>query len=154
MAQRVFEVGCLVEVAPEEVIDFLTDLSNHHGLHPFLVSAVVTDEGLSPAGPYRRWQVLERPKLGPVRYPIRFPATLTRTSATSFTSHVRAAPGCTIDSVTVATPGVQPGTAQLHERSAVRAPTALVAYMARQAEVAHRRTMTLLPAVVQPPAQL
>jgi hypothetical protein len=148
MAQREFELDCLVPVAPDVVIDFLADLANHHGLHPYLVEAVVLAEGASTAGPYRQWQVLERPRLGPVRYPIRFEARLTRTSATSFTSHVRAAPGCTIDALTTASPGSEPGTAHVHERSVVRAPVGLIGYMARQAEVAHRRTMRLLPDVL------
>lgn len=145
MAQRDFEVAAQVGVSPEVVIDFLTDLANHHGLHPYLVEAVVHAEGESPTGPYRLWRVLERPRLGPVRYPIRFGAKLTRTSPTSFASHVRAAPGCTIDAVTTATPGAEPGTAYVHERSEVRAPRALIGYMANHAELAHRRTMSLLP---------
>lgn len=148
MAQREFEVSCRVAAPPEEVIDFLTDLANHHGLHPYLVEAVVVAQEESPAGPSTRWRVLERPRLGPVSYPIRFGALLTRTSPDAFTSHVQAAPGCTIDAVTTATPGSEPGLTYLHERSIVRAPRGLIGYMARQAELAHRRTMALLPDVV------
>jgi hypothetical protein len=148
VADRVFEISCVVPVGPEEVIDFLTDLANHRGLHPFLVEAAVVSEGDSPAGPFRQWRVLDRLRLGPVNYPFRYSARLTRTSPTSFTSHVSAAPGCTIDVETSAWSGEGLGTARVHERSVVRAPVGILGYMARNAERAHRRAMDLLPAVL------
>ena len=73
---------------------------------------------------------------------------MTRTSPTSFTSSVRAAPGCTIEAVTQARPGDTPGTAEVDERSLVTAPALLLSYMARHAELAHARTYRLLPAVL------
>ncbi len=145
MAQHEFRVSCQVAGPPAAVIDFLTDLANHHGLHPYLVEATAIADGDSPSGPFRQWRVLERPRLGPLRYPIRFGARLTRTSPTSFVSSVRAAPGCTIEAITTAEPGPSPGTASIHEYAIVRAPRAVVGYMSRQAELAHRRTMRLLP---------
>lgn len=148
MARRSFDLTCLVDAAPEAVIDFLTDLTNHHRLHPYLVEAKVVEQRDSPQGFSRQWQVRERPRLGPIRYPIRFGAVLTRTAPTAFTSHVRAAPGCTIDTVTTATAGNRPGTALVHEAAVVRAPVGLIGYMARQAELAHRQTMQKLPAAL------
>lgn len=148
MAERAFEVSAAVPVGPEAAIDFLTDLANHHRLHPFLVSAVVVGEGSTAEGPFQDWRVLERPRLGPLRYPIRFGARLIRTSATSFVSQVLAAPGCTIEAVTTAEPVGLAGTAYLRERSVVRAPRLLLGYMAGQAEHAHRLTMARLPEVL------
>jgi hypothetical protein len=148
MAERTFEVSAAVPVDPETAIDFLTDLANHHRLHPFLVSAVVVGEGSSPEGPFQDWRVLERPRLGPLTYPIRFRARLIRTSASSFVSQVLAAPGCTIEAVTTAEAEGGTGTAYLRERSVVRAPRLLLGYMAGQAEHAHHLTMQRLPAVL------
>jgi hypothetical protein len=148
VAEREFEVSVVVPVAPEVVIDFLTDLAKHRGLHPFLVEAAIVSEVDSPEGPCRQWLVRERLHVGPLSYRLRFIAGLTRTSATSFTSHVQAAPGCTIDSVTSAGPGVDPFTSQVREVSVVRAPAGLLGYMARNAEIAHRRTMSRLPDVL------
>lgn len=148
MAERTFEVSAAVPVGPETAIDFLTDLANHHRLHPFLVSAVVVGEGSSPEGPFQDWRVLERPRLGPLTYPIRFRARLIRTSASSFVSQVLAAPGCTIEAVTTAEAEGGTGTAYLRERSVVRAPRLLLGYMAGQAEHAHHLTMQRLPAVL------
>lgn len=146
MSRRSFEVRTEVPVAPAAAVDFLVDLSAHRGLHPFLVDAHVEEEGTDEGLPSRRWRVLERPRLGPLRYPIRFTATLTRLSPSSFRSRVEAAPGCTIDALTTATP--VPGGAMLHEQALVVAPLPLVGYMARQARVAHERTFRHLPDVL------
>ncbi len=133
--------------APEAVVDFLMDLDRHRGLHPFLVSAEVVAHGVGEAGPWWEWRVLERPRLGPVRYPIRFPARLVRTSPTSMESWVGAAPGCVLRSVTSAAVEGD-GSTSVVERTRVSAPRPAVAYMERQARTAHQRTFGLLPTAV------
>lgn len=148
MAQREFELTTVLQVGPEAAIDFLTDLTRHRGLHPYLVDAYITVHGTSDAGPWAEWRVHERPALGPLRYSIRFGARLTRTSPSSFSSWVLAAPGCTIDAVTSARPGEAPGTCVLDERAVVTAPAPLVAYMSHHAELAHARTFQRLPDVL------
>jgi len=148
MAQRAFDVEAVVPVDPEAAIEFLTDLTRHRGLHPYLVDAVVTEKGEDGSGPWATWRVRERPRLGPFRYSIRFDARLTRTSPTSFSSWVLAAPGCTIDATTSARNGETPGTAHLVEHAVVTAPAPLLAYMAHHAELAHARTFDRLPDVL------
>lgn len=143
MPERVFDLSTTVPVAPAAVLDFLLDLNRHHGLHPFLVRAEVVDEGSSAEGEWRQWRVLERPRLGPLRYPISFGARLTRMSETSFRSDVRAAPGCTISATTDAVECA--GGSVVTEHAVVRAPRLVLGYMAGQAEVAHTRTFRLLP---------
>ena len=138
MALRSFTLSTSVAVGPERAVDFLMDLEHHHGLHPFLVSATVVSSGQSPDGPWWDWRVLERPALGPVHYPIRFPARLVRTSPTSIQGHVRAAPGCRLTTTTLATRLA--GGTRVMESTVVRAPKPLLGYMADQAETAHRRT--------------
>ena len=148
MGERSFHLYAVVPVEPESAIDFLTDLARHRGLHPYLEEAVITEEGDSEAGHWQQWLIRERPTLGPFRYSLRFGARLTRTSPTTYTSSVHAAPGCTIEAVTHARLGDTPGTALVEERSVVRAPALLLSYMARHAELAHARTFRLLPAVL------
>jgi len=143
MGRRTFEVSTTVPVAPDQVIDFLMDLTRYRGLHPFLVSATVVDAGSSPEGAWSDWRVEERPHLGPVRYRLRFPARLTRTSATSMTAEVRAAPGCWLRSSTVARPD-EVG-ARVLETTEITAPWPVLGYMARTGERAHVRTFRLLP---------
>lgn len=138
----------VVPVSPEQAIDFLVDLRRHKGLHPYLAEARVVDEGDSADGHWQQWQVRERPRLGPIRYSIRFGARLFRTSPASFTSWVDAAPGCSIEAGTVARQGTAPGTSVLEERSVVTAPRLLLGYMASQAEIAHTRTYSRLPDVL------
>lgn len=148
MAQRSFHLYAVVPVDPEVAIDFLADLARHRGLHPYLEEAVVTAEGDSEAGHWQQWRIRERPAFGPFRYTLRFGARLTRTSPTSYTSSVLAAPGCTIEGVAHARLGDTPGTTLVDEWSVVTAPAPLLSYMARHAELAHARTFRLLPAVL------
>jgi hypothetical protein len=144
--ERVFDLSTAVPVAPAAVLDFLLDLNRHHGLHPFLVRAEVVDEGTSAEGEWRQWRVLERPRLGPLRYPISFGARLTRTSETSFRSDVRAAPGCTISATTDAME--RAGGSLVTEHAVVQARRPVLGYLAGQAQVAHTRTFRLLPAAL------
>jgi len=143
MATRSFELTTTVPVPPEAAIDFLVDLARHHGLHPYVVSADVVASGHDEDGSWQDWRVVERPRLGPFRYTIRFPARMTRTSPTSLRGDVTAARGCTLVTLTEAT-GTG-GSATLHEVTVVTAPLPLVGYMTRQARLAHARTFSLLP---------
>lgn len=143
MATRSFELTTTVPVPPEAAVDFLVDLARHHGLHPYVVSADVVASGQDEDGSWQDWRVVERPRLGPFRYTIRFPARMIRTSPTSMRGDVTAAPGCTL--VTLTEARGTGGSTTLHEVTVVTAPLPLVGYMTRQARLAHARTFSLLP---------
>ena len=125
------------------VIDFMVDLSRHHGLHPYVVSADVVGSGEDARGSWQDWRLVERPRLGPLRYTIRFPARMVRLSPVSMLGDVRAAPGCLLRTETSA--AFVDGATVLSETTTVSAPLPLVAYMTSQARVAHARTYSLLP---------
>ena len=143
MATRSFDLTTTVPVPPEVAVDFLVDLSRHRGLHPYVVSAEVVASGHEEDGSWQDWRVVERPRLGPFRYTIRFPARMIRSSPTSMRGDVTAAPGCTLVTTTQATGSG--ATATVHETTVVTAPLLLVGYMTRQARLAHARTFSLLP---------
>lgn len=143
MATRRFELTTSVPVGPRAAIDFLVDITRHRGLHPYLVSAEVVASGLGPDGSWQDWRVVERPRLGPVRYTIRFPARVVRTADDAMRTSVRAAPGCTLVTVTRATPVT--GGALLTETTEVIAPWPVTGYMTGQARSAHERTFAALP---------
>jgi hypothetical protein len=143
MASRTFELTTTIPAKPSEVIDFMVDLTRHHGMHPFVVRAEIIDSGTDGNGSWEQWRVVERPRLGPIRYTIRFPAKMTRTSETSMVGDVKAAPGCTL--VTTTTARLVDGLTRLAESTTVTAPLLLVGYMTSQAHVAHARTFSLLP---------
>jgi hypothetical protein len=143
MGRRRFEVSAQVATSPAAVVDFLAALDQHRGLHPYLVSATVADEGSSAQGAWRDWRVEERPTIGPARYRLRFGARLTRTSETTLTTLVRAAPGCWLRSVTSAT--AVDGGSRVTETTEVTAPWPVLGYMTRAGEAAHRRTFSRLP---------
>ena len=149
MGRREFEVRATLLVSPDQAIDFLMDLARHRGLHPFLQSAQVVATGSSSDGPWWDWRVVERPPLGPFRFTLRFPARMTRTSATSMTARVRAAPRCWLTSTTGAVP--DEGGCRLLERTTVTAPWPVLGYMARHGEEAHARTYRHLPEVLDSP---
>jgi hypothetical protein len=143
MASRTFDLTTTIPTEPAAVIEFLLDLNRHKGLHPYLLTAEVTEAGEDAAGPWSQWRVVERPRLGPFRYSITFPARMQRTSPTSMLGTVRAAPGCYLTTVTNAAPDAAGTT--LTETTTVTAPLLLVGYMASQAHIAHARTYRLLP---------
>jgi hypothetical protein len=150
MGARRFEVRTTLGCAPERAVDFLIDLDRHRGLHPFVESATVmdsgTDSGTGPGGEWWDWQVVERPKLGPLRYRIRFRARVARTSPTTMTVVVRAAPGCWLRSWTSAE--AADGGCRLVETTEVTAPWPVLGYMARTGQAAHERTYSRLPTEV------
>lgn len=143
MPTRRFELTTSVPTSPRETIDFLTDLTRHRGLHPYLVSADVVASGPGPDGPWQDWRVVERPRLGPLRYRVRFPARVVRTADDVMRTSVRAAPGCTLVTVTRAAPA--PDGALLTETTEVTAPWPVAGYMTDQARSAHERTFAALP---------
>lgn len=144
MATQTFELTTTVPVTAEAAIDFLVDLRRHHGLHPYVVTAEIVAHGVDADGTWNVWRVVERPRLGPFRYTIRFPARMTRTSPTSMRGDVIAARGCTLTTTTHATPSG--AGAELHEVTVVTAPRPLIGYMTRQARLAHARRFEVLPA--------
>ncbi len=132
-------------------VDFLADLAAHRGLHAYLESAHVVGRGSSDEGPWVDWRVVERPRLGPLRYRIGFPARMIRTSPTTLVGRVVAAPGCMLETSTTAmavgrgTGGSrEPAGAELREVCVVSAPWPLVGYMTRHARIAHERTYALI----------
>lgn len=153
VSRRSFELATRVPGSPEAALDFLADLAAHRGLHAYLESAQVVGRGSSDEGPWVDWRVVERPRLGPLRYRIRFPARMVRTSPTTLVGRVVAAPGCTLETTTTAVavagggtadePGAMAG-ADLREVCVVSAPWALVGYMTRHARIAHERTYAVI----------
>lgn len=103
------------------------------------------------------WRVAERPRLGPLRYRIRFPARMIRVSSSSLVGRVVAAPGCTLETSTTAValrgPGDHPAETELREVCVVSAPWPVVGHMTRHARLAHERTYALLPAELARPTR-
>lgn len=143
MAIRTFELTTELDADPEATIHFLSDLTAHRGIHPYLVSALMTASGQDADGPWADWRVTERPALGPVRYTIRFPVRMRRLSPTSMSGDVVATPGCTL--VTMTTAASHGERTTVRESTIVKAPALLVGYMAKHARLAHEQTYSLLP---------
>ncbi|MCV2393696.1 hypothetical protein OEB99_05185 [Actinotalea sp. M2MS4P-6] len=155
LGSRSFELVTRVPGTPEAAVDFLADLAAHRGLHAYLESAEVVGRGSSDEGQWVDWRVAERPRLGPFRYRIRFPARMIRTSPTTLVGRVVAAPGCTLETSTTATEAGSsdggasaPSGVELREVCVVSAPWPLVGYMTRHARIAHERTYARIAGVL------
>lgn len=145
MGTGTFTLSTTTSAAPSTVIDFLAALDRHRDLHPFLVSATVVAE--DSVASRQDWRVVERPRLGPLGYTIRFGARLVRTGPEALHSEVRPAPGCTLLADTTATRETD-GRTRVSECCTVEAPWFLVGYMTRQARVAHARVFAGLAAAL------
>ena len=143
VATRTFDLETTVPVAPADAIDFLIQLDRHRGLHPYIQGAERIAHGSDDEGPWVQWEIVDRPKLGPFPYTIRFPSRVTRTSVSSYISRVKAAPGCTLEIRTQAS--VTDAGTLVAETVTVSAPRPLLGYMTRQALLAHTRTFERLP---------
>ena len=149
MATREFTLSVAVPVSAREAIDHQVDMPRHLGMHPYLSDVRLNGRGVEDGNEWAEYLVLEHPRFLGIRYPIKFPVRVVRTSPTSYLAHVSAAPGCTL--LIEATAGEDPdsvGGAILSEHVTVRAPWLLVGYMARQAEHAHAATYAVLPELI------
>jgi hypothetical protein len=149
MATREFILSVAVPVSAREAIDHQVDMPRHLGLHPYLSDIRLNGRGVEDGNEWAEYLVLEHPRFLGVRYPVKFPVRVVRTSPTSYVAHVSAAPGCTL--LIEATAGEDPDTeggAILSEHVTVTAPWPLVGYMTRQAEHAHATTYSVLPEVI------
>jgi hypothetical protein len=147
VARRSFELSTTVPGAPSAVIDFLMELDKHIDLHPFLVSASVHSTGHSHRGRWWEWRVVEEPRMGPVRYRIRFRARMVRTSPTSLEARAHALLGCRLRAVTRGVAS-EDGRTVLTESVVATAPLPLVGLLARQTRTAHARTYQGLPSAL------
>jgi hypothetical protein len=92
------------------------------------------------------FMITERPALGPFRYTIKFPTRIVFTARHEFTSDVRAALGTHL--VNVMRCVSEGNGTRITETVTVNAPWVTMAYVKRQAYIAHKRTFDLLPAVL------
>ena len=149
MVNRTFTLSVALPVSAREAIDHQVDMPRHLGLHPYLSDIRLNGRGVEDGNEWAEYLVLEHPRLLGIRYPIKFPVKVIRTSTTSYLARVSAAPGCTM--LIEATAGEDPeneGGSILSEHVTVTAPRLLVGYMARQAEHAHAATYAVLPEVI------
>ena len=123
------------------------ELDKHVDLHPYLVSASVHSTGSSHRGRWWEWRVVEKPRLGPVSYRVRFRARVVRTSPTSLESRARAMLGCRLRAITRGVAS-EDGRTVLTESVVATAPLPLVDYLARQARTARARTYQGLPSAL------
>jgi hypothetical protein len=147
MQRENFELSTLVSTDVETTFHFLADLNNQRHLHPYFVQADEISSGKDSAGNLiKEFVITERPRLGPFRYTIKFPTTMTITGHHEFTSEVHAALGTHLVN-RMRCESENTGT-RVIETVTIHAPWLTIRYVKRQAYIAHKRSFDLLPSAL------
>ena len=147
MAERSFEQSIAIGVAPAVVHAFLADLHRHRDLHPLIER--IEDLPGHPARPtVRRHRVIDRMRLGPIAFRIRYLAELDPFAPDLILGAAWQSPGVEVRTRYRITPSPAGGTL-VHEEVLLKAPFLLIGYAHRQAEAAHRETLAKLKVLLE-----
>lgn len=147
MRHEHFELSTFVNIDIDIAFRFLCDMNNHKHLHPYFVRAEQVSSQMDALGnPIYEFMITERPRLGPFRYTIKFPTTMTFTAPHQFKSEVRAAFQTHLLN-TMRCEREKQGT-RITETVDIRAPGLTIRYVKQQAYIAHKRSFDLLPSVL------
>lgn len=138
-----FEQSIDIAVPPKVVHAFLGNLHHYRSLHP-LIDEV---EDLAPTRAHpdaHRYRVTDKLRFGPFHYRFAYTAELEATSSTEVRGTAWQEPGIEVHTRYRVAP-VGNGT-RLHEDASIVAPRLLLGLVRRQAERAHRETLTKLKA--------
>ena len=143
MAEARFQHAIELRVPPETLLSFLSDLHHHRDLHPLIER--IEDLPPAPERPAaRRYRVVDRLRLGPLRFRTTYVAELEPASASEIRGTAWQSPGVEVHTRYRVTPA--PEGTRLCEDAIVKAPRLLLGYVRRQAEAAHRETLAKLKA--------
>ena len=147
MAERSFEQSIEIRVASPVVHAFLADLHRHRDLHP-LIERVEDLPGHPGRPTVRRYRVTDRMRLGPFAFRITYVAELEPFAPDLILGAAWQSPGVEVRTRYRISPSPAGGTL-VHEEVLLKAPFLLVGYAHRQAEAAHRATLTKLKALLE-----
>ncbi len=137
-----------IGVGLEALHAFLLDLDRIRPLHPLIESI----EEIEPADDLpgaRRWRVVDRIRVGPLRLRATYVAALEPVSAREVRGHAWQSPGVRLVTVYALSPGDEAGTTRLEERVFVEAPFGLRRFVVAQARRSHAVTLERMKALLE-----
>jgi len=146
VSPRSFSLEQSIRVPVHTLHDFLCDLHNYVALHPLIESIedLPPTESLPSA---RRYRVLDRIPLGPVRIRTTYTAALESVSPNEVHGHAWQFPSVRLH--TVYTLDASADGTRLLEQVAIEAPWILQSFVTRQAEAAHAETLRKMKVLLE-----
>ena len=144
MKQGTFEKEIHIQSDAATVINVIADYSQHHKIHPLIISVEQAKE--APKG-VRRYFITDSLQWGPFKFKIKYQADII--AVTEDTVHTEAfqSPNTHVTNVTKVTP--QGDGVHLHETITMKAPNLLFSYAFKQAETAHEEMLKRIKTFVE-----
>ena len=148
MKEAKFEQQLFIEAPVETCFRFLSDIDKQTQLHPLIVAVRELDRGRSPHGErYLVWEVTDRLSLLGLAFKVKYQTKMTLSDAPSIAHEARQAMRIVVFARTTFQPQ---GTGTLvQETVTVRAPGLLFGFTARQAQLAHKKMLVNLKALLE-----
>ena len=147
MSPTDFVLETEMRVSPLRLHDFLCDLHNYVPLHPLIESIEEIPARADDAPKLRRYRVIDRIPLGPIRLRTVYEASLESVSALEVHGHATQSPGIRLHTV-YALSEVATGT-RLVERVSVEAPLLLRRFVITKARRSHEETLAKMKALLE-----
>ena len=143
-----------IEIAADRATlhSYLCDLERMAPLHP-LIESITELEASAELPRARRWRVVDRVPLGPLRLRAEYIAAIESLSADEVHGHAWQKPGVRLHTIYALSEGLEPGTTRLEERVQVRAPFGLHGIVVRQARAAHTKMLAGMKQLLERGAQ-
>lgn len=148
MARSSFRHRIEIGSSPAEVHAFLLDLRNYRALHP-LIESLRELPGQADAPDARRYEVVDRIALGPLRFRTRYLASLREVSPGQVEGRAWQTPGVRLRTLYQCRPH-EHGT-ELVEQVELEAPFLLHRFVHSQARDAHLETLRALKRLLEAP---
>lgn len=143
-ASQSFHLQCDIRAPASLVHEYLCDLENYVELHP-LIESIAEIKAVSELPNARRYRVVDRIQLGPLRFRIVYTAALQAVNSTRVRGYAWQFPGVHLATLyEVSTTDADPAMTCLRESTEVTAPWGLRRIVCSQAARAHAETLRRL----------
>ena len=128
MKQGSFEEEIYINSEVVTVINLISDYSQHHKIHPLIVSV---ERGTDPSPGVKRYFITDQLQWGPFRFKIKYQADILSVSEDTVHTEAYQTPNTYVTNLTKVTP--EEGGVRLHETITIKAPNLLFGYAFKQA---------------------
>ena len=144
MKQGTFEKEIHIQSDAATVINVIADYSQHHKIHPLIISVERAKD--APEG-VRRYFITDSLQWGPFKFKIKYQADIIAVTENTVHTEAYQSPDTHVTNVTKVTP--QGAGVRLHETITMKAPNLLFGYAFKQAEIAHDEMLKRIKAFVE-----